>query len=100
MKYNKLVRDMIPAIIRGKGGLPKTHVAGETEYRAKLLEKLGEEVKEFAEEPSAEEFADIREVLEAVREHFGFDESEISKIQSQKATERGRFRGRIILDES
>lgn len=99
-KYNKLVRDKIPEYIRTKGGDPMYHIANKKEYWEKLKEKLLEEVEEFRVEESAEEFADLFEVLDAIAEYKGFDRQEIKKIQNKKAEERGNFKERIILDES
>ena len=70
MKYNKLVRDKIPEVIRKKGGTPVTHIA------------------------------DLLEVIAAIADYKEFDPDEIAKIRAKKAEERGRFRERIILDES
>ena len=100
MKYNKLVRDKIPEYIISKGGKPLFHVADEVTYWQKLKEKLLEEVNEFIKDENAEELADIEEVLEAIRAHKRFELSEIKTIQEQKAAERGKFKERIILDES
>ncbi len=100
MRYDKLVRDNIPEIIRGKGGKPVTHIADEAEYLEKLFAKLAEEVQEFTQEPSVEEFADIREVLDAIAKLQAFDPAEVARVQAKKASERGGFEKRIILDEA
>ena len=100
MKYNKLVRDKIPEIIRKKGEECKIHIADDKEYWQKLKEKLIEEVQEFQEDESIEEIADILEILEAIADHKKFDNEEVNKIKKKKAEERGKFKSRIILDES
>lgn len=100
MKYDKLVRDKIPEYIKSKGGVAVTHIADEKEYWEKLKEKLTEEVAEFLKDENMDELADILEVLEAIAVHKGFDMTEVGKIKSKKAEERGKFRKRIILDES
>lgn len=100
MKYNKLVRDKIPEYIRGKGGVPVSHIADEAEYWEKLKEKLLEEIEEFKEAESPEEFADLMEVIDAIAEYKKFDQQMIKEIRDKKADERGRFKNRVILDES
>jgi len=100
MKYNKLVRDKIPEYIKSKGGTPITHIADETEYWQKLKEKLLEEIKEFEKNESVEEFADILEILDAFSDYKGFHKVEVERIKRKKSKERGRFKDRIILDES
>jgi len=100
MKYNKLVRDKIPEYILSKGGVPVTHIATEEEYWQKLKEKLSEEVAEFQKDENAEEYADILEVLEAISNYKKFNDSEVKKIKDNKAKEKGKFKNKIILDES
>ena len=100
MKYNKLVRDKIPEYISKKGGTPITHIADDGEYQQKLKEKLIEEIEEFKKDENIEEFADLLEVIEAIADYKKFDRNEVEKVKEKKAVERGRFKDRIILDES
>jgi predicted house-cleaning noncanonical NTP pyrophosphatase (MazG superfamily) len=103
-KYDKLVRDRIPEIIRLKGGRPVCRKADEKEYWDKLKEKLHEEVEEFVkagtEAEAKEELADVLEVVNAIAEHLKCHGNEIEIIRIKKAEERGAFKERIILDEA
>ena len=100
MIYNKLVRDRIPEYRMAQGGKPVSHIATDEEYHEKLLEKFIEEFEEFKEDENLEEYVDMLEVLEAIAEYKGFKKDEIEAFREKKAEERGRFRKRIILDES
>jgi predicted house-cleaning noncanonical NTP pyrophosphatase (MazG superfamily) len=100
MKYNKLVRDNIPAIIKAKGGTLKSRKATKAEYWQKLKEKLAEEVTEFQESENAEELADILEVIEAIEQFKKIDKKEVAAFKRKKRRERGGFAKRIILEES
>lgn len=100
MKYNKLVRDKIPQIIRQKGGKPIIHIATKKEYWQKLREKLKEEVSEFIEKGSTKEIADILEVIDAICSFGGVGKKKLLQLKRKRARERGRFKRRIILEES
>jgi len=99
MKYNKLVRDNIPKVIKKSGKNPVIHIANEEEYWKKLKEKLSEEVDEFLKESNEEEIADILEIIDAICKFKGFDKKKIDEIKKQKAEKRGKFDDKIILDE-
>lgn len=100
MRYFKLVRDKIPEYIIAKGGHPTFHVADKKEYWEKLKDKLEEEVSEFKNDESAEEFSDLLEVIEAIKIHKNFDDRNLLEIRKKKADERGLFEKGIILEES
>jgi len=99
MKYNKLVRDKIPEIIKGKGAVPITHIASDKEYQQKLKAKLQEEVDEFLKDSNKEELADILEVVYALCDLYKIDKDELEKLRKEKAKKRGAFKNKIILDE-
>ena len=100
MKYNKLVRDKIPEYIRKKGGNPITHIADNAEYWQKLKEKLIEELEEFKKDENITEFSDLLEVIDAIADYKNFDRKDVEKARNKRAAERGRFKDKIILDES
>lgn len=100
MKYNKLVRDKIPEIIKSRGSTPFTHIASEEEYSKKLREKLTEEVNEFLEEPNKEELADILEVIFALCDYHNITKEDLELARKEKNEKRGAFKEKIILDET
>ena len=99
MKYNKLVRDKIPEIIKQKGLTPTTHFANDEEYWRKLKEKLQEEIDEFLDKSNEEELSDILEVIDAICEFKKIDKDKLESLRKKKSEERGKFKERIILDE-
>ncbi|RME31535.1 hypothetical protein D6789_02380 [Candidatus Woesearchaeota archaeon] len=100
MRYDKLVRDKIPAILKKKGITPIVHRASEEEFGQRLCEKLREEVGELLAKPSEEELADVLEVLSALQSYYGFDEAVIERVRKEKARERGVFNEKLVLDET
>jgi predicted house-cleaning noncanonical NTP pyrophosphatase (MazG superfamily) len=100
MKYNKLIRDKIPEIIEKNGQKAIIHIASNDEYKEKLREKLQEEVAEYLKSFEKEELADILEVIYALCEARDVSTDEIEKIRKKKANKRGKFKKRIILDET
>ena len=100
MKYDKLVRDKIPEIIKKKGSVPITHIASDDEYGKKLKEKLQEEVDEFMKDGKEEELADILEVVYALCDYNKIDKKGLELLRKKKAEERGGFKDKMILDET
>lgn len=98
--YNKLVRDRIPEIIAADGKEYKTRILNDKQYREELINKLEEEVKEFKENPSAEELADIKELVIAIREFLGIHAGVLEDIRRKKAATNGRFKKKIFLESA
>lgn len=94
-KYNKLVRDKIPDILDKKGISYEKRVASPEEYKAELIKKLEEEIKEFTEAGSPEELADVIEVIEALKKLPEY--TNIEELKKRKAEDKGAFEKRIIL---
>ncbi len=101
MKYNKLVRDKIPDIIKKNNETPVFHIAkDDAEFEKKLHEKLREEVDEFLQHESVAEMADVFEVITEILKFHGWTLEGVIETQKKKAAERGTFSKRIILDET
>lgn len=100
MKYNKLVRDRIPEIIKRNGQISRTRIASEDEQLNLLEKKLQEEVVEFLEGINPEELADIIEVVYALGKSLGVTYEELESIRKKKREERGGFEQVIVLLES
>ena len=99
-RYDKLVRDGVPAAIEASGDTYSVHRASDEEFLNKLREKLQEEVNEFSIQPSINELADILEVLYALAEQMGASASTLDGARVDKARRLGSFRDRIILEEA
>lgn len=98
MKYNKLVRDYIPEIIKRNGGKAVTRTLTDEEFKEYLEKKLDEEVAEFHESKSIEELADILEVVYALTHVYGSESVYLTRLR--KLVERGGFHKKILLIET
>ena len=97
--YGKLVRDLIPDIIRSSGRRCEVATLDAASYLAALEAKLIEEAQE-AVAPNADlatELADVLEVLEALATTAGLDLAVIQAIQATRRAERGGFAKRLQL---
>jgi predicted house-cleaning noncanonical NTP pyrophosphatase (MazG superfamily) len=99
MKYDKLIRDLVPSRMDSKGVKYSIHKANGEEYQAKLRNKLQEEVAEYLKDLNTEELTDILEVVFALGELHGASPAVLEELRAKKAAERGGFKNMIILDE-
>jgi len=97
MRYDKLVRDKIPAIIEAQGKIANIRTLDSAEYASCLERKLDEEVQEFHKDKNLEELADILEVVYALTENMGYTKDELIEAYEKKHDERGGFSERILL---
>ncbi len=98
-RYDKLVRDRIPDVIRRAGKQPVTCILPQEDLAAALNRKLQEEVQEYLESGSVEEMADILEVLHGIAFHKRISWDEIESVRVHKRAERGGFEKGIRLLE-
>lgn len=94
----KLVRDKIPDIIRENKKIPLTRIARLSEAKQLIIEKMHEEVDEFADEPTLEEAADIYHVFMAMLRIHNMTFDQVMRAAVEKANANGRFENMIILD--
>jgi len=99
IKYDKLVRDKIPEIIKNDGKNPEISFIDNTkDLRERLISKLFEEVEEYEEKFDLVELADILEVIYALIEIVeGKSFREVDKLRERKKKERGGFEKGIVL---
>ena len=95
----KLVRDLIPDLIKLDGGNPKVKTLhDDKEYLRALNDKLFEELEEYREKFDVEELVDVIEVVEALTELFDkVAPGEIRRIRNAKRSLKGGFAGRTYL---
>jgi hypothetical protein len=99
----KLVRDLIPEIIKSSGKVPITCQVSGPDLIAALRVKAKEEVGELFEADNQqllEEIADVYEVLRALVVCENHTWSEIEEIANAKRVERGGFMDGLWLIET
>ena len=95
--YNKLVRDLIPDIIKDSGNECRTRILSDKEYLKMLDAKLDEELLEYHQDQSIEELADLLELIQAAAIARGFTLEELESVRAEKAKKRGGFDKKIFL---
>ncbi len=99
IKYNKLVRDRIPEIIKASGKACVTEFLSDNEYLRMIDAKLDEELVEYHKEQNVEELADLLEVIYAAAKARGYTLEQLEIVRAEKASKRGTFEKKILLKE-
>ena len=100
-RYDKLVRDRVPQLIRKEGRKYGVSVLSEADYRTALRAKLVEEAQEAAScEPQelSKELADLLQVIDAVRTAHGISKQQLAAVQKRRVSLRGAFTKRLMLN--
>lgn len=102
-RYNKLVRDNIPNIIRNKGDEPITRILNDKEYKKELERKLLEEYNEVLSTTNSteriEELADMLEVIISLARLENKNLNDVIEVANKKSKERGSFSEKIFLEK-
>ena len=101
-KYDKLVRDNIPKIIKKSNKTPITRKATDEEFIEKLKEKVLEEANELMKATNQghelEEIIDIMEAINAYFKHKDIKAKDIERARKLKIRHNGAFKKRVILE--
>jgi len=103
-KYNKIVRDNIPEIIKERGGKCSFHLAREMDACVYLVDKIKEEADELMpmlnRNGAIDELADLQEIIVALAKKQNYTMEQVEKVRLLKREERGSFDKNIILIET
>lgn len=98
-EYNKLVRDLIPQVIKNDGKYCTYYNAEKKDMQDLLIAKLDEEVAEFKESGSIEEIADIIEVCHGIASFLNYSERDLANAKKDKFIRYGGFYTGTVLQK-
>lgn len=101
IKYNKLIRDRIPEIIKEAGWKPTVRKLNKREFFSALRKKVLEEAKELIRAKDKKgiinEIVDIQELIDTLTLEIRLSKSRIKRLQVDKRKKRGGFKKRLFL---
>ena len=97
--YDKLIRDNIPEIVEKSGKKCVTEKLNDEQYALYLQKKLNEEINEWRKAQTANELADVLEVVYALAKSMGVSEERLNEIRRKKRETNGAFEKRLLLKE-
>jgi len=101
-RYEKLVRDNIPEIIKGEGWLVKEKSLSTVRYRLELKRKMQEEAAELAsartQEEIATELSDILELAQCLADCYGLSQSAVKSVKKAKQKKNGSFKQQRYIE--
>ncbi len=101
VKYNKLIRDRIPEIVKEAGWVPTVRILRKSEFLGAVKKKVFEEAEELIQSEDKrgiiDEIVDIQELLDVLASEIGITKPEVKKLQGIKRKKRGGFKKRLFL---
>ena len=98
-KMDKLIRDLVPEMMRSRGMTLLARTMERDEYIQRLKDKLLEETNEIIEAKTSaellEEFADVFEVIHALAKECNLSMEQIETKRCEKKQKNGAFGQRI-----
>lgn len=102
--YNKLCRDKVPELIKGKGFECDVRVVEHDEFKREIIRKVAEESSGVVNQTDVKrlhkELADLYITLDAVKKEFGISEEEVSKAIQESLDKKGGYDERLYLSWS
>ena len=101
-KYNKLVRDNIPDIIKKNGETPVIKYLSDNDYKKELENKLYEEYQEVIGSSGKERIEELADMIEVINYLAKCEDSSLEEVMSigkTKSLKRGAFDKKIYLEE-
>lgn len=99
--YNKVVRDLVPGMLRASGRKVVTRTIYGQELQKALRAKVDEELAEYDAAPddehAAAELVDVLETVLALAKGRGFTEAKIGQLRAAKTAQNGAFDLGILL---
>lgn len=100
--YNKLVRDNIPDIIKGKREHCEVRrITDVQEFQQELFKKIREEAASLSmarsKEEFLEEYADLMAVLEEIVVQLNISTDELRQVRSENLLRKGRYKHQHFL---
>jgi len=101
VKYNKLIRDKIPEIVKAAGWKTTIRILRKSEFLGAVKKKVLEEAEELIQSKNRkgiiDEIVDIQELLDVLASEIKITKPEIKKLQDVKRKKRGGFKNRLFL---
>ncbi len=103
IKYNKLIRDRVPEIIKKDDAMPKVSRLNHAKFVKELKKKIIEESNELQMAKSRKsllnELSDILEILMSIAKVEKLDWKSVENKRKRKKLERGGFDKKLFLEE-